>query len=571
MLENFKKTLSLLEKNERNYFKKIIFLMFIAMLFETAGIATIVPLINIFVGENNNIPFIENIFFNQITETQLISIFSLLILLVYVCKNLFLTYYYYLESKFAYNVRFNLGSRLFKEYLKKDYSFHLSTNSSKIITKLNIEIALFGGNIMNYSILFTEFLIIFGISTFLLIIRPFETLVVIAIMAVLSLTFFIIFKKKVIFYGEEVVSVQKKRNKILNESLNSIKDIFVFKAKNFFIKRFDFLSQQTSKYGYKMSFVNKLPKVYFEVFAILVVVSVIFYSNLIGKNYLETLATISIFLLAALKIIPSTNKIMASIQSIRYADAAINSLQQDLSNSQENKNFDNFNKNKIDFTKNIIFKDLSYKHDKKQKYIIKNLDLEIKTGDFVAIIGESGSGKTTLINLLMGLLKPTEGQILADDTNIFDNIGSWRGNFGYVPQNIYLLDDKIKKNIGFGLEEDQISIDNLNKSTKYAQLEKFILETDKRYDLIIGENATKISGGQKQRIAIARALYNDPKILILDEPTSSLDSLTSKDLFETLDKLNKQKTIIVVSHDISNFSRFNKVFEIKNQSIIQKK
>ena len=460
---------------------------------------------------------------------------------------------------------------MFKEYLKKDYSFHLSTNSSKIITKLNIEIALFGGNIMNYSILFTEFLIIFGISTFLLIIRPFETLVVIAIMAVLSLTFFIIFKKKVIFYGEEVVSVQKKRNKILNESLNSIKDIFVFKAKNFFIKRFDFLSQQTSKYGYKMSFVNKLPKVYFEVFAILVVVSVIFYSNLIGKNYLETLATISIFLLAALKIIPSTNKIMASIQSIRYADAAINSLQQDLSNSQENKNFDNFNKNKIDFTKNIIFKDLSYKHDKKQKYIIKNLDLEMKTGDFVAIIGESGSGKTTLINLLMGLLKPTEGQILADDTNIFDNIGSWRGNFGYVPQNIYLLDDKIKTNIGFGLEEDQISIDNLNKSTKYAQLEKFILETDKRYDLIIGENATKISGGQKQRIAIARALYNDPKILILDEPTSSLDSLTSKDLFETLDKLNKQKTIIVVSHDISNFSRFNKVFEIKNQSIIQKK
>ena len=225
----------------------------------------------------------------------------------------------------------------------------------------------------------------------------------------------------------------------------------------------------------------------------------------------------------------------------------------------------------MNFENNIIFKNIGFKFTSDSEEILKNINLKIKKNEFIAIVGKTGSGKTTFLNLLMGLLEPTSGQITVDDRDIYNDVEKWRSNLGFVPQNINLLDDSLKKNIAYGLVDNLISEVKIKKSMELSQLSTFLENSKEQLDRSIGESGIKISGGQKQRIAIARALYNNPEILIFDEPTSSLDPVTTSKLFDTLKKLNNEKTIILVSHDIRDFSIFDKVYEIKNQSIVKLK
>ena len=290
------------------------------------------------------------------------------------------------------------------------------------------------------------------------------------------------------------------------------------------------------------------------------------YSSLQNYAALNILGTLGVFLLSSLKIIPSINKILISIQTIKYSETAIKSLSKDI---DKIKSIALNEKVQFNFKKNILFKNVQFSYKSNKQPILKNINLEIKKKDFVAFVGKTGSGKSTLLNLLMGLLEASSGQILVDGVDIKKNLIEWRKNLGYVSQNINLLDDSIKKNIAYGFDETKISNQRLSESALRAQLSNFINQNEKKYDLIVGEDGIKISGGQKQRIAIARALYNDPSILVLDEPTSSLDSNTEKEIFSSLKQLNEQKTIIVVSHNIRDYQDFNKVFEIKNQEIIK--
>jgi ABC-type bacteriocin/lantibiotic exporter with double-glycine peptidase domain len=307
--------------------------------------------------------------------------------------------------------------------------------------------------------------------------------------------------------------------------------------------------------------------------AIIIISFIIIYSTLQNESTISILGTIGIFFLSALKIIPSVNKILIALQSIRYSETAVISLSDDIKVFQDQKipSKENIKSQKLNFENNIIFKNIGFKFTSDSEEILKNINFEIKKNEFIAIVGKTGSGKTTFLNLLMGLLEPTSGQITVDDRDIYNDVEKWRSNLGFVPQNINLLDDSLKKNIAYGLVDNLISEVKIKKSIELSQLSTFLENSKEQLDRSIGESGIKISGGQKQRIAIARALYNSPEILIFDEPTSSLDPVTTSKLFDTLKKLNNEKTIILVSHDIRDFSIFDKVYEIKNQSIVKLK
>ena len=317
-----------------------------------------------------------------------------------------------------------------------------------------------------------------------------------------------------------------------------------------------------------MAFINRLPKIYFEIVLLLIVISIIFFSISKGENTLNIIGTLGIFLISSLKIIPSLNKILVSLQTIKYSQNAVESLKEDIDNIQtieliRDKNTE-INSNTF---KNISLKNLSFRHHDKKDFILDNINIDILPKDFIAIVGKTGSGKTTFINLLTGILEPTQGEILIDGKNLKNNLNSLRSLIGYVPQNIFLFDDSIKKNIAFGIEEKDISKEKLKKSISQAKLTEFVSNLEESYDFKIGENASKISGGQKQRIAIARALYNDPPILILDEPTSSLDRNTSEEILQYLKSLSQSKTIIIITHKLESKSLFSKVFEINDKKI----
>ena len=548
--------------------------MLLASILETLGIASIFPLINFLTDQEKSINFLDNFFINfSFFESNYMILLIGIIFLVYLIKNIFLSFYYWFENSFAYNTRFNLGVRLFRGYLNSPYKFHLKNSSSILVTKIVQETSIFGSSIMNLSALITETMVVIGITSLLLIIKPYETFYVIMIILSASLIFYYLTKKITFKLGKFLVTAQKSSMKILNESLRSLQEIIIFRVSEYFYKLFKSKSMEVSELGYKMSFINRMPKIWFEMVAVAIISFIIIYSALQNESTVSTLGTLGIFFLSALKIIPSVNKILVALQSIRYSETAVTSLSNDIElfQNQNILNKENLKFKKLNFKQNIIFKNIGFKFTSETEEILKDINFEIKKNEFIAIIGKTGSGKTTFLNLLMGLLKPTSGQITVDESDINNHIKEWRSNLGFVPQNINLLDESLKKNIAYGLNDNQISEANIDKSIELSQLSTFLQNNKKQIEMSIGESGIKISGGQKQRIAIARALYNNPEILILDEPTSSLDPVTTSKLFDTLKKLNNEKTIILVSHDIKDFNIFDKVYEIKNQSIVKLK
>ena len=574
MIKSINKIFCLLEVKEKTQFLKLVILMFLASILETLGIASIFPLINFLTDQEKSIGYLDNFFINfTFFRSNYMTFLICIIFSVYLIKNIFLSFYYWFENKFAYNTRFNLGVRLYKGYLIRPYEFHLKNNSSILITKIVQETSIFGSAIMNLSALITEIMVVIGITSLLLIIKPYETFYVIIIILSVSIIFYFFTKKKTFQLGKSLVATQKSTMKILNESLRSLQEIIIFRASEYFYKLFKSKNMEVSELGYKMSFINRMPKIWFEMVAVIIISFIIIYSSLQNQSTVSTLGTLGIFFLSALKIIPSVNKILVALQSLRYSETAITSLFTDIELFKDQKilSKEDIKLKKFDFTKKIIFKDIGFKFTPEGNEILKNVNFEIKKKEFIAIIGKTGSGKTTFLNLLMGLLEPTYGQITVDDRDIYNDVEKWRSNLGFVPQNINLLDDSLKKNIAYGQLDDLIKETNIKKSIELSQLSTFLKNNQEQLNGSIGESGIKISGGQKQRIAIARALYNNPEILIFDEPTSSLDPVTTSKLFDTLKKLNNEKTIILVSHDIKDFNIFDKVYEIKNQSIVKLK
>jgi len=565
MFFTIKKTLSLLEKKEKKQFLKLIICMFFASALEILGLASIFPLINFLTNQETTL----NLFNHYFADNYMIYLVCL-IFIIYLLKNIFLSFYYWLENTFAYNTRFNLGVRLYSGYLNSPYKFHLENNSSVLITKIVQETSIFGSAIISLSSLITEIMVVAGITLLLIIMKPQETVYVIIIISTVSLIFYYLTKKISSNLGKLLVEEQKNKMRILNESLKSLQEIIVFRARKYFQNLFKLKSMKVSELGYKMAFINRMPKVWFEMVAILIISFIIIYAVLQNESHIGILSTLSIFFISALKIIPSVNKILVSLQSIRYSETAVTSLYSDskMFEGQQILNENDKNKKKLKFQNSITFSNVEFKFSSNNEKTLENINFEIKKKDFIAIVGKTGTGKTTFLNLLMGLLKPSSGKIEIDGINIHDNIEAWRANLGYVPQNINLLDESLKKNIAYGLKENFISNINVKKSIELSQLSEFLENDDRKLDLPVGESGTKISGGQKQRIGVARALFHDPEILIFDEPTSSLDPITTNKLLDTLKKLNNVKTIILVSHDIKDFSVFDKVYEIKNKKMI---
>ena len=574
MVNSINKIFSLLEDKEKSQFLKLVILMFLASILETLGIASILPLINFLTDQEKSINFLENFFIDLTFFGNNYMVFLICIIFsVYLVKNIFLSFYYWFENRFSYNTRFNLGVRLYKGYLDSPYKFHLKNNSSILVTKIVQETAIFGSAIMSLSTLITEILVVIGITLLLLIIKPYETFYVITIILSASLIFYFLTKKITFNLGKQLVATQKNKMKILNESLRSLQEIIIFRVSKYFYKLFKSKSMEVSELGYKMSFINRMPKIWFEMVAVIIISFIIIYSTLQNESTISILGILGIFFLSALKIIPSVNKILVALQSIRYSETAVISLSDDIKVFQDQKipSKENIKLKKLNFENNIIFKNIGFKFNSDSEEILKNINFKIKKNEFIAIVGKTGSGKTTFLNLLMGLLEPTSGQITVDDRDIYNDVEKWRSNLGFVPQNINLLDDSLKKNIAYGLVDNLISEVKIKKSIELSQLSTFLENSKEQLDRSIGESGIKISGGQKQRIAIARALYNSPEILIFDEPTSSLDPVTTSKLFDTLKKLNNEKTIILVSHDIRDFSIFDKVYEIRNQSVVKLK
>ncbi len=556
------------DKNQILSFILISFFIIISMILESLSIGLIFPILSVTIN-----PDIENqnFFFNFLYERlnffesdQKIQFFLVLFSIVYLLKIFFLIFFSWYKSKFTWNIHNQLSRKIFKKYLEQDLSFFKDNNTGKIIRNLTAEISIFISsgvgpiiNLISNSFIILGFIIIFLIIDFKI------TLILVALISTLTFVFNYFNNFFLKIWGSKRQINEGLRISFLNQGLNSIKEARIYGKENWFLNKFNYHNKKTFNSLRNYDFIKTLPRFFLEIIVLIFSISVIiifFDDQPLG----EFIPFFGVLFVAFYRAVPILSQLLVSLQSITYAKPSFSLILETLKLKTHNK-LNQTEESSINFKETLELKNLSVSYGKDDDFILKNINLKIKKGDRIGIVGESGIGKSTFLDCLMGLIKPRNGSILVDGKNIFLNLREWHKKIGYVPQSIYLIDDTIKKNIAFGEDEQNINMEKINNSLKGAELINFLNKLSKKENSMVGEKGTKISGGEKQRIAIARSLYIDPEIMIFDEATSGLDPDTENKIIESINKIASDKTIIMVSHKKSSLRHCKKIYEIKEK------
>ncbi len=552
------KAFELLDKQEKKKFYLLSILVFFAYLLETASIGSIIPML-IFLSDNQSheyFQFLNNLdILSQSSKENKLRFFVLLFLFLFILKNVYMLFYRWFQIKFTTNLTINLSTKLYRKYLAQSYLFFVKHKSATLIRNVMIETARFSSNIIEaVTNLILEIIVLISISVFLFLYDPksFVFIITISILTFLSFSFFT--KNRLIKWSKERALFEGKVINKLQNGFNLLKIIKIF-YKN---KKFDLLFQaDIKKLFFSIRYKNiltKIPRHLFEVIAVFSLAFLVIHLIKDGKKYGEIIILLGLFSAAAYRIFPAIVSIVASLQNIQFNSPSTNILLSEFKRPSFEKNKKKLKKNLV-FKKQISLKNISFKYPEKEYLILNKLNLIIKKNNITGIAGASGSGKSTLVDIILGMIKPNSGEIRVDGKKIGNkDINHWNKKIGYVPQGVYLLDDTIEKNIAFGAEGKNLNKNKVLKAAKIAQIHDFISTLPKKYKTKISEKGSNLSEGQKQRISIARALYNNPEILILDEATSALDAKTEKKFVRVLKSMRKNKTIILIAHRYSILS-----------------
>ena len=539
------------------------------MFLETLGIGLVIPILNLLSESSINLQnyaIFNKLDLGQLTKIELVIGSMLVLLSVYSFKTIFLTYVSYRQVKYLTKIKSTLSDKLFDSYLKQPYDFHLQINSSELIRNINdIDLAL--GVLRSYMMLVTEVIVLFGVGILLFIYEPLGTILSMAILGSVGFYFNKKIQSKVNIWGKERQRHEGFRMMHLLQGFGAIKDIKVLGREKTFIDDFSEHNVLAASSQFKQNFVLGLPRLWFEWLTILGIILLVLIMISQGKDLAFFIPTLGLFAAAAFRLMPSITRVMNCNQQINFGLPVIETVYKELSNSKKNSFATTKENDPLIIQNQIELKKICYSYPKTKKKLLANIDLKINCGQSIGLIGESGIGKTTLINIILGLLTPDTGSILVDGKNILKGMRNWQNQIGYVPQNIYLNDDTIKKNIAFGIPEKKINNKAVDEAIHRAQLTKFVSSLTSGVDTKLGECGERISGGQRQRIGIARAIYNDPKLLIFDESTNSLDLDTEKAIINDVDLLKGNKTIIMIAHRMSTLSICEKIYRLTEDDL----
>ncbi len=567
----YKKITTMMSKKQMASLYYFVFLSFITMILETTGIGLIIPLVQSIASDGMNQQFIEflKIFnINPTSKNNLIFILTVIIGFVYTFKVLFLTYFAYAEAKLLSDINVSFSNKLYDVYLNKPYSFHLNNNSAKLTRNID-EITLVVGLVKASILLITEVIVFLGIATFLIVYEPTGSIIIIFFLGFFGYIFFRNVQLKVKELGKTRQIHRASYLKFLREGLRSIRDIKILQRSNEMVKLFTSNNTILNLTELKRKFISALPRLWLEWLVVMSFIVLIISMIFLNRDLQSIITLLALFAAAAFRILPSLTRIMTSIQNIIFFKPAIDTIYKEfgLKSNIEN-NFKN-NKNKLPLANEISLKNINFRYSDKDPILFKNINFKIKCGTTIGLIGESGAGKTTLINIILGLIRPNSGSIEIDGANIEENIKNWQNQIGYVPQDIYLSDDTIKNNIAFALPDEKINKQAVDRAVNNSKLKDLIESLSKGIETKIGEFGDRISGGQRQRIAIARALYTNPKVLILDEFTNSLDLNTEEKIINEVNSLKGEKTIIMIAHRLSTLKHCDCIYKLDRDGISQ--
>lgn len=556
---------------ERKRLPFILGLMVIAMVFEMLGVGLVVPLLAVFVQPEllHGIPWLTPLLIHLGNPDQQMLLMGALaiIVVVYFLKALFLTYQCEQQTRFINGVQQTMSHRLFSKYLHQPYTFHLQRNSSQLIRSAMVDVSTFTGKcLLPGMLLVTEAISCTGIVVLLFLADPLATSVVLLAIGALTGLFFAKTRERVVRWGKERLYHDGQRIQHLQQGLSGAKEVKLLGREKVFTERFDEHSRAVERVSSREAVMQQIPRFWIEFFAVigvalLVIIMVAQKSTLTG-----IVPLLGLFGAATFRLMPSANRMITSFQAVRFGSAVMNSLVVELGLPDQVANVTTGSVEPL--RSSIRLKAVSFQYENSEKSALESVDLEVLKGETVGFTGPSGSGKSTLVDLMLGLLPPSQGKVLVDGRDIGDNLRAWQGQVGYVQQTIYLTDDTLRRNIAFGLKDGDIDDAAIARAIKSAQLEEFIAQLPAGIETLVGERGVRLSGGQRQRIGIARALYHNPSVLVLDEATSALDNETEREVIRAVDSLHGQKTILMIAHRLSTLEGCDRTYRLEAGRVV---
>lgn len=564
------KLMELFSKKERYKYILLIFLSLVSTFTELISIAMLIPLLASISGEKE---FISDFLVNIGLKAELINyldfqIILILLMFLFFLKFLFLFMISYYRNNFIFDFQLRLTNDLFAKYLKREYLFHVSNNSAKLIKDITEEVHRVSlGYMGSLTTIILDSIMIAVLLIFLLFFQIKTTFIVIIFAALIIYLIYRNLKNKIANLGEKREKYNFFHLKNILQAFEGIKEIKIFQKENEVSKNFNTNSTKARNINWLIMFLNETPRLFFELISVASFLLILWFFVELDYSFFEIISYFTIILAVFIRLMPSINRFIVSYINLTVNKRSLDVIFKELSENsiQEVKSQ---TEKKISFNKNIIIKNLSFSYENEKNKVFDKFNLEIQKGEFIALIGVTGSGKSTLIDLIVGLLPPNDGKILADGKNIEINKNDWFDKIGYVPQNIFLNDDSIENNIAFTMDNKKVNKSKILEVAKLSQIYEFIKNKQKGFDTIIGERGAKLSGGQRQRIGIARALYSNSEILVLDEFTSALDIKTEEEILMELSKLKKNKTIIISTHKSNVLKYCDRVFDVKNKIFI---
>lgn len=557
-----------------NRTQKIKFVVLFCMLFagsvlELMGVSLILPFVQLVMDTDGT----DNALFQWFgrlvgaeSQRELLIWLGLLLIAVYLVKNAYLLFAKYVQLRFVFNNRLELSGRLMRNYMKKPYPFHLEKNSSEILRSVTSDVNNLYELVMDVIDLVSNLLIIAMLAVYLLYTDVMITLVVAALLGLCSYFYFAVMRRRTVDYGKQNQLYNGKMIQAVNQALGGIKEIKVLARENYFVRAYEENGRYYASSLKKSQFYRNAPKYLIETVCVCGVLATILIKLQMGADVQELVPQLSVFAMAAFRLLPSVNQVNNLLNGILFLKPSIDRIYEDLqeAGAKKNERPPERDYRRLPAADAVRFEHVTFRYPGTEKEILSDLSVELPLKKSIGFVGSSGAGKTTFMDLLLGLLSPDQGRICYGDSDIRDYPDAWGHKLGYIPQSIYLADDTIRRNVAFGIPDSEISEEQVRRALEEAQLLEFVDGLEEGLDTMVGESGVRLSGGQRQRIGIARALYQQPEILVLDEATSALDTETEQAVMEAVERFRGRCTLLMIAHRTSTLENCDQIYRLED-------
>lgn len=583
MIKIYKKLMILLDARQKRKMVLLVFLMLIGAFLETLGVSMIVPVMTVVVEKNavekhEYLQVICRIFLIDNTRELMILVMIALVF-IFAVKNIFLFFQQKMQLKFVYTNQFATSRRMMINFMKRPYEYYLNADTAVIQRNITSDVNNMYGLILSLLQLISEGIVFVFLAIVCLLTDALMSITISILLVAVLLIIKCILKPIMKTAGEENQEYYSGLYKWIDQSVMGIKEIKIANKESYFINEYSKCGAGYVGAVQRYNLFNSTPRLLIETVAMAGMILYMMVQLLNGRQVEDIMPQLTMLAFVAMRLIPCANRINNHLTSISYFEpffmGVSDNLQEEIRDESVDYDEETYQKKaeveKLAIRKEIVLQDITYKYPHTDVLIFDHADMTIPIGNAVGIVGTSGAGKTTIVDILLGLLQLETGRILADGVEVREHYASWLKNIGYIPQTIFMIDSTIRKNVAFGYPDEDIDDNKVWEALKEAQLDEFVRGLPEGLDTGIGERGIRLSGGQRQRIGIARALFEDPEVLVLDEATSALDNETEAAIMESINRLHGRKTLIIIAHRLQTIEKCDMVYRVADGKAVRER